>query len=114
MGMEQVMCALDELERMRDAFPFEMDGAVIKINQRDLYPLLGSTAHAPRFARAFKYAPECAQTLLKAITIQVGRTGVLTPVAELEPVPLAVPSSPAQHSTTPTTCKKRIFAWATR
>ncbi len=89
MGMEQVMCALDELERMRDAFPFEMDGAVIKINQRDLYPLLGSTAHAPRFARAYKYAPECAQTLLKAITIQVGRTGVLTPVAELEPVPLA-------------------------
>ncbi len=89
MGMEQVMCAIDELERMRDAFPFEMDGAVIKINQRDLYPLLGSTAHAPRFARAYKYAPECAQTLLKAITIQVGRTGVLTPVAELEPVPLA-------------------------
>ncbi len=89
MDMEQVMGALDELEAKRHLFPFEMDGAVIKVNQRALYSQLGATAHAPRSARAYKYAPESAQTKLLGITIQVGRTGVLTPVAELEPVPLA-------------------------
>lgn len=89
MDMGQVMAALDELEARRHAFPFEMDGAVVKVNQRALYGRLGSTAHAPRFARAYKYAPESARTRLRAITVQVGRTGVLTPVAELEPVPLA-------------------------
>ena len=87
--MEEVMHALDELEAQRHAFPFEMDGAVIKVNQRALYGRLGSTAHAPRSARAYKYAPECAQTRLLGITVQVGRTGVLTPVAELKPVFLA-------------------------
>ncbi len=89
MDMTQVYGAIDELEARRHLFPFEMDGAVIKVNQRALYGQLGSTAHAPRSARAYKYAPERAQTKLLGITIQVGRTGVLTPVAELEPVPLA-------------------------
>ncbi len=89
LDMDQVMVALDELESRRHAFPFEMDGAVIKVNQRALYERLGSTAHAPRSARAYKYAPESAQTRLLGITVQVGRTGVLTPVAELEPVALA-------------------------
>ena len=89
MDMDQVMEALDELEARRHGFPFEMDGAVIKVNQRSLYAGLGSTAHAPRSARAYKYAPESAETKLCGITVQVGRTGVLTPVAELEPVPLA-------------------------
>lgn len=89
MDMGQVLAALDELEALRHAFPFEMDGAVVKVNRRALYARLGSTAHAPRFARAYKYAPESARTRLRAIAVQVGRTGVLTPVAELEPVPLA-------------------------
>ncbi len=89
MDIEQVMDALNELEAKRHLFAFEMDGAVIKVNQRALYPKLGTTAHAPRSARAYKYAPESAQTKLLGITVQVGRTGVLTPVAELEPVPLA-------------------------
>jgi DNA ligase (NAD+) len=89
MTMSQVFEALDELEQRRHTFPFEIDGAVIKVNQRALYAQLGSTAHAPRFARAYKYAPEIAETLLREITIQVGRTGVLTPVAELVPTPLA-------------------------
>lgn len=89
MGMDQVFAALDELASQRHRFPFEIDGAVIKINQRSLYRQLGSTAHAPRFARAYKYAAEEATTRLLGITIQVGRTGVLTPVAELEPVALA-------------------------
>lgn len=89
LDMSQVMEALDELELQRHAFEFEMDGAVIKVNQRRLYAKLGSTAHAPRSARAYKYAPERAQTKLLGITVQVGRTGVLTPVAELVPVSLA-------------------------
>ncbi|MBQ9694034.1 MAG: NAD-dependent DNA ligase LigA, partial [Kiritimatiellae bacterium] len=88
-SMTQVFDALNELEQRRNTFPFEIDGAVIKVNQRTLYAQLGSTAHAPRFARAFKYAPEFAETHLKDILIQVGRTGVLTPVADLEPTLLA-------------------------
>ncbi len=89
MDMEQVLQAVDELETQRHSFPFEIDGAVVKVNQLDLYRALGATAHAPRSARAYKYAPETAHTLLRGITVQVGRTGVLTPVAELEPVALA-------------------------
>lgn len=89
LDMGQVFAAIDELEGLRHAFPFEIDGAVLKVNQRALYPILGSTAHAPSSARAYKYAPEQARTRLRAITVQVGRSGVLTPVAELEPVSLA-------------------------
>jgi len=74
---------------MRHEFPFEMDGGVIKVNERRLYEPLGSTAKSPRWAVAYKYEPEQAETTLHAISIQVGRTGVLTPVAELEPVQLA-------------------------
>ncbi|HNX35867.1 MAG TPA: NAD-dependent DNA ligase LigA [Kiritimatiellia bacterium] len=84
-----VLAAIDELETMRHGFPFEIDGAVVKVNRRDLYPKLGSTAKSPRWARAFKYEPERAETRIWKITVQVGRTGVLTPVAELDPVLLA-------------------------
>ncbi|NOU36763.1 MAG: NAD-dependent DNA ligase LigA [Kiritimatiellaceae bacterium] len=84
-----VLEKLDVLVGMKRSFPFEMDGGVIKVNQRDLYEPLGSTAKSPRWAVAYKYEPEQAETLLKEITIQIGRTGVLTPVAELEPVQLA-------------------------
>jgi DNA ligase (NAD+) len=81
--------ALDSLESSQHDFPFEIDGAVIKVNDRSLYETLGSTAKSPRWAVAFKYEPEQAETTLLDITVQVGRTGVLTPVAELEPVQLA-------------------------
>ncbi len=84
-----VLAAIDELAALRHAFPFEIDGAVIKVNRLDLYPQLGATAKSPRWARAFKYEPERAETRIWKITVQVGRTGVLTPVAELEPVLLA-------------------------
>ncbi|VGO20334.1 NAD-dependent DNA ligase LigA [Pontiella sulfatireligans] len=87
--IEEVLQRLDELEAMRHEFPFEMDGGVIKVNERRLYEELGYTAKSPRWAVAYKYEPEQAETTLHAITIQVGRTGVLTPVAELEPVQLA-------------------------
>ena len=88
-NIEEILQRLDELEAMRHEFPFEMDGGVIKVNERRLYPDLGYTAKSPRWAVAYKYEPEQAETTLHAISIQVGRTGVLTPVAELEPVQLA-------------------------
>ena len=70
----------------RDAFPFELDGAVAKANSLLLQEKLGFTARAPRFAVAFKFAAMQAATALEDIQIQVGRTGVLTPVAVLAPV----------------------------
>jgi len=87
--IEAILQRLDELEAMRHEFPFEMDGGVIKVNERRLYAALGQTAKSPRWAVAYKYEPEQAETTLLAISIQVGRTGVLTPVAELDPVQLA-------------------------
>ncbi len=81
--------AIHELDRVRGEFPYETDGAVIKLNSFALREMAGFTAKAPRWAIAYKYSAEQAQTKLKAITIQVGRTGALTPVAELEPVLLA-------------------------
>jgi DNA ligase (NAD+) len=88
-SIEEALKALDELKTMKSKFPFDMDGGVLKINERRLYGQLGATAKSPRWAVAYKYEPERAETTLKAITVQVGRTGVLTPVAELEPVFLA-------------------------
>lgn len=85
----EAVAAIDELGAMRHGFRFEMDGAVIKIDERSVYNALGATAHSPRWARAYKYAPERAETVVEAITVQVGRTGVLTPVAELKSVELA-------------------------
>jgi len=87
--IEEVLDQLDVLEAMRHEFPFEMDGGVIKVNERRLYEPLGTTAKSPRWAVAYKYEPEQAETTLRSISIQVGRTGVLTPVAELDPVQLA-------------------------
>ena len=87
--MNEVFDAIDELEKLRHTFRFEIDGAVVKLNERALYASLGATAHGPRWARAYKYAPERVETVVEGITVQVGRTGVLTPVAELKPVELA-------------------------
>ncbi|MGA2173809.1 MAG: NAD-dependent DNA ligase LigA [Verrucomicrobiota bacterium] len=85
----ELLAAIDELDKIRDGFKYQIDGAVIKLDDVALREQVGYTAKAPRWAIAYKYAPEQAQTRLKGITIQVGRTGVLTPVAELEPVFLA-------------------------
>jgi len=87
--LEEAIAAIDALGTMRHDFRFEIDGAVMKVDERSLYAGLGATAHSPRWARAYKYAPERVETVLRDITVQVGRTGVLTPVAELEPVELA-------------------------
>lgn len=87
--IESTIEALDEIEARRNDFPFEIDGGVVKINERNLYGMLGTTAKSPRWAIAYKYQPERAKTTVKNIIVQVGRTGVLTPVAELEPVSVA-------------------------
>ena len=82
----EVYDAIQELDRIRDTFGFETDGAVIKLNQVALRERAGFTSRFPRWAKAWKYIAEQAETRLRDITIQVGRTGALTPVAELEPV----------------------------
>ena len=86
---DELIDAIAELDAVRKKFAYETDGAVIKLNSFEQQRRVGATAKAPRWAIAYKYAPEQAETRLNAITIQVGRTGALTPVAELEPVFLA-------------------------
>ncbi len=84
--------AFAEVERfnaIREELGFDIDGAVLKVDRFADRALLGETVKVPRWAIAYKYPPEQKPTLLKGITIQVGRTGVLTPNAELEPVQLA-------------------------
>lgn len=84
-----LLAAIAELDGVRRGFGFDTDGAVIKLNSLPLREQAGSTSKAPRWAMAYKYEPDQAETILKSISIQVGRTGALTPVAELEPVFLA-------------------------
>ena len=84
--LDEVLDAIRELDEKRHDLPYGTDGAVIKVIDLAARRRLGATSRAPRWAAAFKYPPEQKETVLKAITVQVGRTGVLTPVAELEPV----------------------------
>ncbi len=84
--VQEVLAAIEELDSIRDTFGFETDGAVIKLNSVEQRERAGFTSRFPRWAKAWKYVAEQAETRLRAITVQVGRTGVLTPVAELEPV----------------------------
>ncbi|MBM3834864.1 MAG: NAD-dependent DNA ligase LigA [Verrucomicrobia bacterium] len=88
-SVEELIGAIEELDQLRQKFSYETDGAVIKLNSYALREKTGFTSKAPRWAIAYKYAAEQAETRLHGITIQVGRTGALTPVAELEPVFLA-------------------------
>lgn len=83
---EGLLTAIRELDEKRKSLPYETDGAVIKVNSFADQRELGVTSKAPRWAIAYKYQPEQAETKLLAIDIQVGRTGALTPVARLEPV----------------------------
>lgn len=70
----------------RHELPFEIDGIVVKVNRREEQLELGATSKAPRWIVAFKYPPEAAQTVVRAINLYVGRTGAVTPVAEFDPV----------------------------
>ena len=78
-----------ELEEVRSEFPFDTDGAVVKLDDCSLHAKAGMTSHSPRWAVAWKYRAKRAKTKLLSITIQVGRTGAVTPVAELEPIRLS-------------------------
>jgi len=80
---------IDTWEKKRSSLPFQIDGIVIKLNKIQHQKIMGFIARSPRWAIAYKYEAEKAQTMLNSITFQVGRTGVVTPVAELEPVFLA-------------------------
>ncbi len=95
-GADAVWSAIRELDTLRAGLPYATDGAVVKLDDFAAQQVAGFRGEgqsgrklSPRWACAYKFAPEQAETVLKAITIQVGRTGVLTPVAELEPVQLA-------------------------
>ncbi|MFI5334392.1 MAG: NAD-dependent DNA ligase LigA, partial [Chlamydiales bacterium] len=88
-SLEEILAFADKIETARHSLAFQIDGVVIKVNEFRYYDLLGMTGKSPRFAVAYKFAAEKAETKICAITVQVGRTGVLTPVAELQPVFLA-------------------------
>ncbi len=85
---EAVAAYYEHLQETRDSLPYEIDGVVAKLNDLAGQQELGFTSRAPRWALALKFPPHQAETILRKISIQVGRTGVLTPVAELEPVSL--------------------------
>ena len=84
-----ILRAIRELDAVRHDFEYETDGAVVKVDQFTQRQRLGLTSKSPRWAMAYKYAAERAETRLLDIQIQIGRTGVLTPVAILEPVPVS-------------------------
>ncbi len=86
---EEIFQFAHSIEKKREGYPFEIDGIVIKLDTIQERKFLGSTGKCPRWAVAYKFAPEKALTEILEITVQVGRTGVLTPVAELLPTPLA-------------------------
>ena len=88
-NFEECKAAVEAIGENRGDFPYDIDGAVIKINSLAEREELGSTAKAPRWAAAYKYPPERKESVVKDIVVQVGRTGVLTPKAVIEPVRLA-------------------------
>jgi DNA ligase (NAD+) len=85
-SVDQILNAIGDLDEIRGDFPYETDGAVIKVDALKQRERLGFTAKSPRWAIAYKYAAERVETKLLDIIVQVGRTGILTPVAVLEPV----------------------------
>jgi DNA ligase (NAD+) len=85
-SVDKILDAIRELDHIRALFAYQTDGAVVKVDSFEQRKRLGFTAKSPRWAIAYKYAAERVETRLKDIVIQVGRTGILTPVAVLEPV----------------------------
>jgi len=88
-GIEQAWASIENLDTLRQKFTYPTDGAVVKLDDFRLQDDAGFTSKAPRWAIAYKFEAERAETLLKEISLQIGRTGAVTPVALLEPVQLA-------------------------
>ena len=86
---DDIVSHIEALGRLRDSLAYDIDGAVVKIDGLGIRRVLGEGTNTPKWAVAYKYPPECKQTTLLDISIAVGRTGVLTPTAELAPVRLA-------------------------
>ena len=88
-GIEQAWLSIKELDSLRQSFTYPTDGAVVKLDDFRLQDEAGFTSKSPRWAIAYKFEAERAETLLKEISLQIGRTGAVTPVAILQPVQLA-------------------------
>ncbi len=86
---DEIVQRIEEIGQMRRSLPFDIDGAVVKVNNIALRAEIGATSKVPKWAVAFKYPPEEKETTLREIEINVGRTGALTPVAVFDPVQLA-------------------------
>lgn len=85
-SIDDLVLAINDYDLLRKTLPYDTDGIVIKVNEFELYDMIGYTAKFPKWATAYKFQAEQVETKLKDITFQIGRTGVITPVAELEPV----------------------------
>ena len=88
-NIEEVKKAIEKIGEMRENLTFGIDGAVVKVDNLKFREILGTTSKTPRWAVAYKYPPEKKETKLKDIICQVGRTGVITPMAILEPIKVA-------------------------
>jgi DNA ligase (NAD+) len=88
-SLEEIWKCIETIDRRRHTLHFATDGAVLKINDRSLQQILGETQHSPRWAFAYKFVPERVETRLEKISLQVGRSGVITPIAALQPVWIA-------------------------
>jgi DNA ligase (NAD+) len=85
-GIHTLIEQINHYDNLRKTLAYDTDGVVIKVNEFDLYGTIGYTSKFPKWATAYKFQAEQVETILKDITFQIGRTGVVTPVAELEPV----------------------------
>lgn len=85
-NIDEVIEYIEQMGKERPELAYDIDGVVIKVNEKDLYPIIGETVKYPKWAIAYKFPPEEVSTKLLSITYQVGRSGVITPVANFEPV----------------------------
>ncbi len=85
-SVDQLVNEMNNYDELRKTLPYDTDGVVIKVNEFNLHEMIGYTAKSPKWATAYKFQAEQVETTLKDITFQIGRTGVVTPVAELEPI----------------------------
>jgi DNA ligase (NAD+) len=88
-NIDEVITICHSQEKAKDSLDYQIDGLVIKVNRYDQHDILGATGRAPKWCIAYKFVAEQAETILESITVQVGKNGTLTPVANLKPVQLA-------------------------